>query len=63
MIKIRNFTADDMDALRRMYPNKTDKDIDSLLAEWDAHKFNGKYVEAFAVCADGDVRHRKDRRL
>lgn len=55
MIRIRNFTRDDVAVLKRMYGQLTEAEILAMLDEWNSCELGGKYFESLAVCKEDEV--------
>ena len=49
MVCLRHFIAEDIPALKQVYPTMTEDEIRKMLAEWHDMKHDGRYFEMFAV--------------
>ena len=50
MVKLRNFTSDDVEVLRQeQYHNMSIEEIKSMICDWNKLDFEGKYFEVFAI--------------
>ena len=53
MITIRAFTLDDAKSLQQsLYPDMTLSTVFEMIDAWNAHEFQGRYFEMFAVTSD-----------
>ncbi|MBO4888015.1 MAG: GNAT family N-acetyltransferase [Firmicutes bacterium] len=55
MICLRHFIAEDIPALRKAYPDMTEKELLDMLQEWHEMKYNGRYFEMFAVLSGNEI--------
>lgn len=50
MIQLRNFTIKDIPVLRQYsYSNKSQEEIEKLIADWNTKLYNDRYFEMFAI--------------
>ena len=55
-ISIRHFSDGDADTVRaNQYPDMEKDAIRSMIREWNAGSFDGRYFEMFAVLRDGEI--------
>ncbi len=55
MVSLRHFIAEDIPALKQVYPAMTEDKIRKMLADWHEMKHDGRYFEMFAVCDEKEI--------
>ena len=56
MVSIRHFSDDDADTVRiNQYPDLSKDAIRSMIREWNAGSYDGRFFEMFAVLRDGEI--------
>lgn len=53
MITIRNFDNEDIETIKEyMFQNASHDNIAAAIDEWNSYRYEGRYFEMFAICAD-----------
>ena len=56
MVKLRNFTIDDVEVLRQeQHHNMSAEEIKGMICDWNKLIFKGKYFEMFAIVANDRI--------
>ena len=56
MVKLRNFTTDDVETLRQLhYCDMSAPDVSQMICDWNRFEYQGRYFEMFAVTVDDKI--------